>query len=461
MEYERESVCPVCLKRIPARHEQQGDDVYLVKECPEHGEFRAVIWRSQPSLDLWRRDKIPSYPAQPATGRGDGCPFDCGLCPDHRQHTCTAVIEITERCNLHCPVCFAVAGEKEARPDRSVEEVREILAGVMRVSGKCNIQFSGGEPSVHPELCEMIRVAKEMGFPFVQLNTNGRRAALEPDFAVRLAEAGLDSAFFQFDGTRDDIYESLRGQRLLSEKQTALKRFIDAGIGVVLVPTVVPGVNADNVGDILRLAAENVPGVRGVHFQPVSYFGRYPAQPEDASRITLPEVMTALEIQTNGMVHAEDFLPPGCEHFQCSFHANYLVMEDGLLKRLSANRSGCGCKSEPQVASKGADKAKGFVSRQWAAAPEPVALQDKPVDDLDRFLARASTHILAVSGMAFQDAWTMDLDRVKGCCIHIAGPGGKLVPFCAYNLSSMQGETLYRPTPGVKKGIAAHGQPAS
>lgn len=448
MDFDRESVCPVCLARIPARHETQGQDVYLVKQCPEHGEFRAVIWRGRPALEHWQRHKIPSYPEQPATGRDRGCPFDCGLCPDHAQHTCTAIIEITERCNLHCPVCFAVAGEKQARPDRTVDEVREILAGIMRVSGKCNIQFSGGEPSVHPDLCAMVRAAKDMGFPFVQLNTNGRRAALEPDFAARLAGAGLDSAFFQFDGTRDDIYESLRGQALLDEKMTALKRFIDAGIGVVLVPTVVPGVNADDLGGILQLAVDHAPGVRGVHFQPVSYFGRYPAQPDDGARITLPEVMAGLEEQTGGAIRTEDFLPPGCEHHQCSFHANYLVMEDGSLKRVSANRGGCSCSSEPQEARKGADKAKGFVSRQWAA-PAIVTLQDKPMDDLDRFLARASTHMLAVSGMAFQDAWTMDLDRVRGCCIHIAGPGGKLVPFCAYNLSSMQGETLYRPAPGA------------
>jgi uncharacterized radical SAM superfamily Fe-S cluster-containing enzyme len=456
-----ESVCPVCLARIAARHERRGDDVYLTKLCPEHGEFSTVVWRGEPAITDWGRRKLPSRPARPATGPARGCPFDCGLCPEHNQHTCTAVVDVTARCNLACPTCFASAGT-DGPADPPIPAIRAMLTAVRAASGPCNIQLSGGEPTVRDDLPEIIALTKELGFPFVQVNTNGVRLAAETGYARALAQAGLDSAFFQFDGLDDAVYTALRGAPLLGRKLAALDAMAEAGIGVVLVPTVVPGVNDHALGAILSLAADRSPAVRGVHFQPVSYFGRYDRAPKDKDRITLPEIMRGLEAQTTGLIRADDFLPPGCEHSRCSFHANYLVMEDGGLQRVSAGR-GC-CDTSPILASQGADKAKRFVSRQWAA-PGPtdtpgLSLPMAPrrddsgasgcscaaPDDLDRFLARASTHLLAVSAMAFQDAWTLDLDRLRGCCIHAVAPDGRLVPFCAYNLTAMDGTPLYRGT---------------
>lgn len=499
-----QSVCPVCLRPLPATIEEQGQDAYLVKYCPDHGKFRSVIWRGNPGQELsrWSRPKIPSRPRVPATPVERGCPLDCGLCPDHRQHTCTALLEITWRCNLSCPVCFASAGGP-ARPELTLPEVERMLRGVMRMSGPCNIQFSGGEPSLHHDLAALVALAKDMGFPFVQLNTNGLRAAREADFAPQIAQAGLDSVFLQFDSHREQPYRTLRGQPLLQEKLLAVERFVTAGIGVVLVPTVVPGVNDQDLGGLLRLAARLSPGVRGIHFQPVSYFGRFPAPPEDQARITLPEIMRGLEEQTRGLVHAQDFLPPACEHARCSFHANYLVNQDQSLTLLSEQRACCSGKVEPILAREGADQSKAFVSRQWRAPsgcncqaeqghetfpankdaatllpmapthdaepvrepaaavppasangmawtpPENASTEALPLDDLDRFLARASTHRLAVSAMAFQDAWTLDLDRLRGCCIHVATPEGRLIPFCAYNLTAADGRPLYRETHGI------------
>ncbi|MGE4554358.1 MAG: radical SAM (seleno)protein TrsS, partial [Desulfovibrionaceae bacterium] len=405
----------------------------------------------------WTRPKTPSFPRTPRTAVRRGCPLDCGLCPEHGQHTCTALREITWRCDLGCPVCFASSGDN-APPDPPLAQLAWQLDQVLAASGRCNVQLSGGEPSVRDDLPEIVALAKAR-FPFVQLNTNGLRAAREPGFAPRLAAAGLDSVFLQFDGLSDDVYQRLRGRPLWEIKQAALERFVAAGIGVVLVPTLVPGVNDRQVGDLLRFAAAHAPGVRGLHFQPVSYFGRYPAPPADADRITLPEVMRALEEQTHGLVHAADFLPPGCEHSRCSFHANYLVREDGGLTRLSGNGS-CGCRPAdaaaapvpappaPIVAAQGADQSKAFVSRQWAAPRAGLTELTPSADDLDRFLARARTHILAVSAMAFQDAWTLDLDRLRGCCIHVSAPDGRLIPFCAYNLTAADGAPLYRRTSG-------------
>jgi len=435
------SVCPVCLRPVPARHETEGDTAYLIKECPDHGVFRTVVWRGEPGFREWSRPKIPSSPKKPFTRVDRGCPLDCGLCDGHRQHTCTAVMEVTWRCDLGCPVCFASSG-KAAPPDPAVEEMGRLFDRVYEASGHCNVQLSGGEPTVRDDLPDLIRLGKAKGFPFIQLNTNGLRIGREQGYAEALAEAGLNSVFLQFDGTGDPIYSNLRGRPLFDTKLAAIEALSRAGIGIVLVPTVVPGVNDHDLGAILRLAAEKSPAVRGVHFQPVSYFGRYPEPPADGQRITLPELMRLLEAQTDGAVRARDFLPPGCEHSHCSFHANYVVAEDGALSKLSAGGS-CGC-TPPRPASEGADKAKAFVKRQWAAAPDKTLPMADAPDALDAFISRAATHTLAVSAMAFQDAWTLDLERLKGCCIHVVSPDGRLIPFCAYNLTSMDGETLYR-----------------
>lgn len=434
-----ESVCPVCLSRIPARHETVGGDTFLVKVCPDHGAFRAVVWRGDPGFREWSRPKIPSRPGTPFTKMEQGCPFDCGLCEAHRQHTCTAVMEVTWRCDLGCPVCFASSGG-DAPPDPSPEEFGMLLDRVVEASGYCNIQLSGGEPTMRDDLPGLVRQAKSRGFGFVQLNTNGIRIGREDGYACALADAGLDSVFLQFDGTRDGIYEALRGRPLLERKLAAIRALAEAGIGIVLVPTVVPGINDDDLGAIIRFAAENSPAVRGVHFQPVSYFGRYPEPPADAQRITLPEIMNLLEEQSGGVMRASHFQPPGCEHSHCSCHANYVVTEKGGLTRLAGN-GGCGCK--PRPASEGADRAKAFVKRQWAASGTDLPMADAG-DDLDRFINRASSHMLAVSAMAFQDCWTLDLERLKGCCIHSVSPDGRLIPFCAYNLTSQRGETVYR-----------------
>jgi uncharacterized radical SAM superfamily Fe-S cluster-containing enzyme len=185
--------------------------------------------------------------------------------------------------------------------------------------------------------------------------------------------------------------------------------------------------------------------VRGVHFQPVSYFGRYPKPPQNQDRITLPEVITLLEEQTEGLVKKENFKPSGGENAHCSFHGNFVVMPDGILKPLSRHEPGTCC-SRPMTAQEGRIKAQAFVSRTWAAPPPdpPIQTNIPSLGEWDTFLARARTHMFSISGMAFQDSWTVDLARLRDCYILTVAPDGRLVPFCAYNLTSQQGKALYR-----------------
>lgn len=438
-----ESVCPECLVRIPAERALYGEDVYLEKTCPEHGAFRAIIWRGLPAFSSWVKPKTPSYPQNPFTEIRQGCPYDCGLCPDHRQRPCCVLLEVTGRCNLGCPVCFADAAH---HPDLSMEQIGQWYQRLLEAGGPFNIQLSGGEPTLRDDLPEIIRLGRSFGFTFFQLNTNGIRLAQDPDYLCKLVEAGLSTVFLQFDGTDDAIYRALRGRDLLDMKLTAIDNCQKAGTGVMLVPTLVPSVNTENIGDILKLALARTPGVRGVHFQPISYFGRYPEAPGDEMRITIPEVIRAIDAQTGGMIPAATLCPPGGENALCSFHGNYVQMKDGTLVPLTRHEtSSCCC--QPAPADVGAKRSQEFVAVHWSAPAETIELPvigGPSLGEWDVFLTRKRTHTFCVSGMAFQDAWTLDLERLKDCYIHNASPDGRLVPFCGYNLTDSRGRSLYR-----------------
>ncbi|CCO09205.1 radical SAM (seleno)protein TrsS [Desulforamulus hydrothermalis] len=438
-----ESVCPHCLTRIPARKVLRGENVFLIKSCPEHGTTETVLWRGLPDYRTWARPKIPSQPTRCFTEVAQGCPFDCGLCPDHRQHSCTVLLEITQRCNLGCAFCFADAGASPSA-DPGLEVIKGYFETLLLAGGPFNIQLSGGEPTLRDDLPEIIRLGRSLGFNFIQLNTNGLRLAEEPSFVKKCRDAGLSSIFLQFDGTSDEIYRVLRGRPILKQKILAIENCAKYNIGVVLVPTLVPGVNIHNIGAIIDLALSYLPAVRGVHFQPVSYFGRYPKPPADNHRITIPEVIREIALQSYGKIKADSFKPPGCENALCSFHGNFVLMPGGELRSWTKHEGCCGTAEKAEA---GAAKARNFVAKYWSA-PEiksiSVSTGGGAFSLWDAFIERARTHSFSISGMAFQDVWNLDLDRLKDCCIHVMSPAGKLVPFCAYNLTDSEGRPLYR-----------------
>ncbi|AEF94419.1 Radical SAM domain protein [Desulfotomaculum nigrificans CO-1-SRB] len=438
-----ESLCPHCLSRVPAAKVLRGENVYMIKNCPVHGSFETVLWKGTPDYITWNRPKIPSQPKTCFTEISKGCPFDCGLCPDHRQHSCTVLLEVTQRCNLGCSFCFADAGINSSA-DPGMQTIESWFKTILATGGPYNIQISGGEPTLRDDLPEIISLGRSLGFQFIQLNTNGLRLAEDPNFVQKLKDSGLSSVFLQFDGTDDDIYLALRGRALLEKKLAAIQQCTEKNIGVVLVPTLVPGVNVNNIGSIIKLAVSYLPHVRGVHFQPVSYFGRYPEQPKDDSRITIPEVIQEIERQSNGQIKAESFKPPGCENSLCSFHGNFVRLPDGTLQPWTKRE---GCCSKPEKAAEGAAKARNFVAKYWSA---PLILKpntsynESNYSIFDTFLEQVRTSSFSISGMAFQDAWNLDLERLRDCCIHVVSQEGKLIPFCAYNLTDSKGRPLYR-----------------
>ncbi len=275
-----ESVCPECLATIPAERYAEGDAVYLRKTCPEHGTTSTPVWRGLESYLLWgRAPRAFSAPPVTATPVLRGCPHDCGLCPDHRQQSCCVLLEVTSRCDLACPVCYASATRHG--DDASLAEIGGWLDTLAQSGGRVHIQLSGGEPTVRDDLPDIVRLVRSRGFDFVQLNSNGVRLAQDPAFVTALAKAGLDCVFLQFDGVDDAVYRRLRGAKLMRLKTLAIENCAKAAIGVVLTPTLVPGVNAGVIGAIVDFAVARIPAVRAVHFQPVSYFGRCLAAPEE------------------------------------------------------------------------------------------------------------------------------------------------------------------------------------
>ncbi|HTY23357.1 MAG TPA: radical SAM protein [Desulfomonilaceae bacterium] len=440
-----DSVCPECLACIPAIRVARGDDVILKKKCPKHGEFEAVIWRGIPSYASWSRPKPSSHPRMPLTTVDRGCPWDCGLCPDHRQQTCCVLIEVTQRCDLKCKVCFADAGKSD-REGPDLSEIQRMFETLLAAGGPYNIQLSGGEPTLRDDLPEIVALGRSLGFDFIQVNTNGLRMAREPAYVNELKDAGLSCVFLQFDGLDDEICKRLRGRALFREKEQAIAHCMGYELGVILVPTLVPDVNIHQIGAIIEYALGHLPGVRGVHFQPVSYFGRYPAErPQNGDRITLPEIIVQIEKQTNGKIKTESFSPPAAENCYCSFHGNFVLMPNGELKPWTKPDSGSSC-CRGEEAGLGVSRAQDFQKRFWAPPQSPCCSSEQGLSlgGWDLFLERVHTHSFCLSGMAFQDAWNLDLQRLKECHLHVLHPDGRIIPFCAFNLTDSGGRPIYR-----------------
>ena len=437
------SLCPECLRRIDARYvDDEAQNVYLDKNCPEHGNFRAPVWTATPGtphFEEWKNAALPERSAESDNAREKGCPFDCGLCPEHARQTCCALVEVTRRCDMHCLVCYASAGGDT--PDPPPEEVEKRLAALFARAGQVNIQLSGGEPTMRNDLPDIIRLVRAKGFPFVQLNTNGLRLARESGYAERLKEAGLDLVYLQWDGVSEKVFLRLRGAPYAADKERAAERCIRAGLSLVFVMTAARGVNDGEFGAMLRKALACGPHVRGLHVQPAASFGRYPWEIENAPRLTLPEIMRALEEQSGGMVKARDFHPPSSEHALCSCSALYRRIENNALERISGDTQSC---CPPALSETPAQRAAEFTARHWGALGPQTPLQERR-DGFDAFLASSSLRQrFTLSAMAFQDAYTFDLERIRRCHIHIVTEEGKRVPFCAYNLTSATGIPLRR-----------------
>lgn len=412
-----ESLCPVCFSKVDAIMRAHEDGIYMEKNCPSHGSFETLVWHGTPEEYKGWIDSagVPGRfsPSGPHLSSAPGCPFCCGLCEDHESETFTAALMVTSRCNLNCPVCFT-KGTQEKR-DPSLIELKTRLSFYLETSGSpFPLELCGGEPTVRDDLCQIAQAARDMGFSHIQLNTNGIRIAQDPDYAKQLRESGITTAYLGFDGTSDKPYLATCGAPLLEAKVQAIENLAAANVGIVLVPVLSNAVNMGEIGAIVKFAKEHMPFVRGINFQPLGRLGKVPSTLLEKDRITLPDVLRALEQQTNGEVCAHDFMPGGVEHALCSFQALYMRKADGTLHPLSKRKvresNDCAARHVRET-----------VPLQWHASPMPI---------------------LTIGGMLFQDAYNVDLSRLKRCPTHIIGDN-LLYPLCAKYLTSQEGRRLY------------------
>ena len=440
------SLCPECKRVIDAQIYLKDNRVIMRKRCPEHGWFEALISPDAKGyLDSVRFNKPGEIPLYFATEVNEGCPLDCGLCPEHKQHACLGLIEVNTSCNLACPICFANAGPGY---NLTLDEVDFMLDQFVRTEGDPEvIQFSGGEPTMHPQLFDMIRMAKAKGIRHVMVNTNGLRIAQDEEWAKGLA-ALQPMIYLQFDGLEDATYMRLRGEPLLEQKLKALDRLAELDLDTILVATVERGVNEHEIGALVKFALEH-PAVRSINFQPVTHTGRHDGF-DPLDRVTIPEVVQRIEDQSDDLFVKSDFVPVPCCNPGCQ-SVTYAYVEDGVVTPLPrvlnvddyldyiTNRTWPDPSEDVRHALEGLWSSSAAPGTDDMASQFICAICNIDLAVSNRELAK---HIFAISIKDFMDAYTFDVKKVMKCCVEIIAPDGRLIPFCAYNNVGYREEVL-------------------
>jgi hypothetical protein len=459
-----DSLCPTCLKVIKATVYAKEGKVYIIKTCPEHGEFKDLYWGSyEEYLRAEEYSELGKKLSNPRTQTEKGCPFDCGICPGHKSHTVLAIIDVTNRCNLRCPICFAHAGAAGYLYEPTKDQIRRMLVNLRsnKPVKPPALQFSGGEPTVREDLPELVRMAKEMGFLHVEINSNGLKMADSLDYCKKLKDVGVDTIYLQFDGVTPEPYLVARGFDLYDIKIQAINNLRNAGFhSVALVPTLVKGVNDDQIGDILRFAIENRDVIRCVNFQPVSITGRISRRERREMRITIPDLMRLAEKQTNGLIPKSDWYPvPAAvplttvlgllqneEYIDLSCHphcgmATYLVIDDEA-KSIGEYLDIKGFIEDLRTARDNLQRDRKIRGR--LSVIKSIVKNAKPglfkkyllplmTDASFEHLSDLHHNMIMIGSMHFMDPYNFDVDRVQRCLIHYATPDGKIIPFCSMN----------------------------
>jgi 7,8-dihydro-6-hydroxymethylpterin dimethyltransferase len=455
-----QSLCPECLTLVPAKIITRRGRVYFAKRCPTHGPREDFVCSDARHYDRMEFSLEGKLPAQFGVEPNRGCPFDCGLCTEHEQHTCVGLVEITSACNLTCPMCYAASGP--GGKHLSYDECTRAIDRLVEVEGRPEVlQLSGGEPTIHPEFARVLRYACRQPIDLVMVNTNGLRLAHDAALVAELAEHRQRlEVYLQFDGFRDETSRRLRGEPLVEAKLKAIQALGQAGVRVILVCTLQAGVNDDEIGDLVRFGLAR-PWITGISFQPATYSGRHVLPETLERRITFPDVTRAVAEQTDGLFGVDDFLPLPCAHPNChslsyayrtggrvvpisrlidarnhlDLLANGITFTRARTRELIERYLGrLGCCSGGEC---------GPVALPAASLQLPV-VEPAPGNLADgvagEFFSRALAEQLSPSDVfrititSFLDAYNFDVRRLMKCCIHHVLPSGHVIPFCAYNV---------------------------
>ena len=481
------SVCPTCLKRIDAEIVEENGKVVIKKTCPEHGNFTAVHWQSPSLFKSAEKYRYPKNRSIVVTERNaSSCPDNCESCTEHVSQTVIAVLDVTDRCDLKCPVCFASAPSPNGMRDPSLEEVKQMLKFLKKKPvPPPAVLLSGGEPLLRTDISEIVAIAHHLRFMTI-LATNGLQISRNPQLARELKDAGLNIVYLQFDSVTSEPYEKLRGSNLLEDKLKIVEVCRSCNLEIIFVPTLVRGINDSEIGDIVKFAAENSDIIRGVVFQPISFNGRNSLS-EQRNSVVTSEFVEETEKQTHGQIKAADLVP-------ITVMVQPIRVMSKFMKRpwpLFSTNPHCGV-ANWVIVSKGkgnartltpinhllhfdtfmanltaiADQAdKGRIGKigiylkllfatmrsiDWKRTQATVGLFTAirtifrmHVSPSYASLADIRKRIFLVGCMAFMDQYNLDSNRLRNCVIHYVTPDLKLIPFCIFN-------NLIRPRNGQK-----------
>ncbi|HEX4861401.1 MAG TPA: radical SAM protein [Rhizomicrobium sp.] len=435
------SLCETCLKLVPAKIVIEGSDVFYLKRCREHGAQKTLIATDAAYFKSCKEFIKPGdLPLKHQSRTHYGCPYDCGLCPDHEQHSCLALIEVNDACNLTCPVCFAESGQARTE-QKSLAEIDAMLETLVESEGFPDlVQISGGEPTIHPDIVEILKLAKSKPIRHVMLNTNGIRIARDKAFVEELAalKPGFE-VYLQFDSMKREALENIRGADLRKVREQALANLEEAGISTTLVCVVKKGVNDSEIGDIVRHAL-SYRCVRGITFQPVQDAGRNLNFDKNRDRMLLTDIRREVYSQAGEVFGADDIIPLPC-------NPDAIAIAYGM-------RDGTKVTPITQLIPK---------AELLAIAPNTISFEKYPAlrDRLFDLLSLASSgertktvlgdllcclpqvevpddlgydKVFRVAIVSFLDRYNFCIAAVKRSCIHFVTPKKKIIPFDTYNL---------------------------
>lgn len=464
-----QSLCPECLALVSAKIISRKGRVYFRKRCPTHGVREDFICSDVRWYDRMEFSVEGKVPAHFGTVPDRGCPYDCGLCTEHEQHTCLGLVEITSSCNLRCPMCYASSGP--GGQHLSFAECRRAIDRLVEVEGRAEVlQLSGGEPTIHPDFLRILEYGCNQAIDLVMINSNGIRFAHDPEFTEAVARLRHRlEVYLQFDGFIDTATKDLRGEPLVETKLRAVEALGRHGVRVILVTTLQPDVNEHDIGAIVKYGVER-PWVTGVSFQPATYSGRHVRPADLERRITFPDVVRAVAEQTGGLFREDDFLPLPCAHPNChtlsyAYRANGTVVP--LTRFIDArNHLGILANGITFTRPRARQLIEQYLGRLGCCAggnctPETVPPALVNVGELQRpsreagmeaaaqdFFRRALAEELSpadvfrVTITSFLDAYNFDVRRLMKCCIHHVLPSGHVIPFCAYNVLYREGHAV-------------------
>lgn len=455
------SICSTCLHPVEAKIIFKDNHVYMDKWCPAHGVERVLVSDDVSYYRLCREVfvKHPEMPQIFNTKMEYGCPYDCGLCPDHMQHSCLSIIEITDNCNLNCPVCYAESGTHR-QAHKPFAEVLKMLDAVVANEGEADVvQLSGGEPTLHPDFWAIMDAAKAHPIKHVMINTNGIVLAQDAEFVKRLATyaPGVE-VYLQFDSLRAEVHKVLRGADLTRIRQQALANLNAAGLSTTLVMTLKKGLNDDEIGSVIDFALTQ-PCVRGVTLQPIQDAGRVENYDPRIHRLTVSEVRRKITEQTD-IFTLQDIVPVPCNPdtlamaYALKSAGNTVPLTRYLDPQTLVEGSGNTIVFERDEALKSSMKDQIFKLFSTNHSPESQA---NCLSELMCCLPLISApqelrydNVFRVLIVQFMDAYSLDVRALKKSCIHFAQPNGQMIPFESYNLLYRSDDRLR----SIRKNIA-------